>query len=199
MPRRLAAQGLRAGPRRGGLPRAARLRARRHREDEVSGLLPDRRRLHQVGEGAGDPGRARARLGRRLGRRLVADHHRSRPAALRADLRALPQSRTRLDAGLRRRFLPGAARRGDRLRAAALRRRPRRADHHLRHAAGARRAARRRARAGDALRAGRPALQAGARRSGQSGHAGEGDRGRAALRGGAQAGAGGRQAARPSP
>ena len=49
-----------AGLHRGGLPQAARLRARRHREDEVSGLLPDRRRLHPVGEGAGHPGRARA-------------------------------------------------------------------------------------------------------------------------------------------
>ena len=35
--------------------------------------------------------------------------------------------------------------------------RPRGADHHLRHAAGARRAARRRPRAADAVRAGRPA------------------------------------------
>ena len=50
----------RAGPHRGGLPRAARLRARRHRGDEVSRLLPDRRRLHPVGEGAGHSGRARA-------------------------------------------------------------------------------------------------------------------------------------------
>ena len=49
--------------------------------------------------------------------------------------------------------------------------RPGRADHHLRHAAGARRAARRRPRAADALRAGRQALQARAAEPGQSGDA----------------------------
>ena len=43
--------------------------------------------------------------------------------------------------------------------------RPRRADHHLRQAAGARGAARCRPRAGDALRPGRPHLQAGAEQS----------------------------------
>ena len=49
--------------------------------------------------------------------------------------------------------------------------RPGRADHHLRHAAGARRAARRRPRAADALRPGRPARQAGAAEPGQPGDA----------------------------
>ena len=87
--------------------------------DEISGLLPDRRRLHPMGEGARDSGRAGPRLGRRLGRRLVAHHHRPRSAALRAALRALPQSRPRVDAGFRHRFLPGAPRRGDRLRRAS--------------------------------------------------------------------------------
>ena len=46
-----------------GLPRAAGVRARRHRGDGLPRLLPDRRRLHQVGEGARHPGRARPRLG----------------------------------------------------------------------------------------------------------------------------------------
>ena len=105
------------------------------------------------------------RLGRGLARRLCADHHRPRSAALRPAVRALPQSRARVDAGLRHRLLPGPARRGDPLRAGALRPRPGRADHHLRHAAGARRAARRRPRAGNALRPGRQALQAGAAES----------------------------------
>ena len=59
------------------------------------------------------------RLGRRLARRLGAHHHRSRPLALRPAVRALPQSRARVDAGLRHRFLPGPARRGDRLCAAS--------------------------------------------------------------------------------
>ena len=55
------------------------------------------------------------------------------------------------------------------------------ADHHLRQAAGPRGAARRRPRAGHALRPGRPDLQAGAEQPGQSGDAGEGagDRGAA--------------------
>ena len=63
------------------------------------------------------------------------------------------------------------------------------ADHHLRYAAGPRRAARRRPRAADALRPGRPALQDGAAEPGQSGHAGQGDRGRAALCRGGREGA----------
>ena len=42
----------RAGHDRGGLSRAARLRARRHHPHEICGLLPDRGRLHQMGEGA---------------------------------------------------------------------------------------------------------------------------------------------------
>ncbi len=138
---------------------------------EISRLLPDRRRLHPVGEGAGHSGRAGPRLGRRLARRLCAHHHRSRSDPLRPPVRALPQSRARVDAGLRHRLLPGPARRGDPLRAGALRPRPGGADHHLRHAAGARRAARRRPRAGDALRPGRQALQARAAEPGQPGHA----------------------------
>ena len=82
------------------------------------------------------------------------------PLALRAAVRALPQSRTRVDARLRHRLLPGSPRRGDPLRAAQVRSRPRGADHHARQAAGARRAARRRPRAADAVRPGRPAVQA---------------------------------------
>ena len=39
-----------AGRDRGDLSRAPRLRARRHHPDGISGLLPDRRRLHQMGE-----------------------------------------------------------------------------------------------------------------------------------------------------
>ena len=64
-------------------------------------------------------GRAGPRLGRRLGRRLGAHHHRPRSAALRPAVRALPQPRARVDAGLRHRLLPGPPRRGDPLRAAA--------------------------------------------------------------------------------
>ena len=119
---RLAAHGPRRRLHGRRLRKAPRLRGRRHRADEVPRLLPDRRRLHQVVEGERRAGRAGPRLGRRLARRLVADHHRSRSAALRPAVRALPQSRARVDAGLRHRLLPGAARRDDPLRAAEVRR-----------------------------------------------------------------------------
>ncbi len=61
-------------------------------------------------------GRPRSRLRRRLAGRLQSAHHRSRSAALRPAVRALPESRARLDAGLRRRFLHGGPRPRDRLR-----------------------------------------------------------------------------------
>ena len=67
----------------------------------------------QWAKGAGHPGRAGPRLRRRLARLLCADHHRSRSAALRSPVRALPQSRARVDARLRHRLLPGPARRSD--------------------------------------------------------------------------------------
>jgi DNA polymerase-3 subunit alpha len=128
----------------------------------------------------------RARLRRRIGGCLVADDHRSRSAAVLAAVRALPQSRPRVDAGLRRRFLPEPARRGDPVRPAEIRRRPGGADHHLRHAAGARRAARRRPRIADALRPGRPPRQDGAAEPGQPDDAGAGGGDRAAVAGGAR-------------
>ena len=81
--------------------------------DEISGLLPDRRRLHHMGEERRHSGRARPRFGRGLAGRLCADHHRSRSDALRPAVRTLPQSGTRVDAGLRHRLLPGPPRRGD--------------------------------------------------------------------------------------
>ena len=155
----------------GAVSRAAGIRARRHRAHEVSRLLPDRRRLHQMGQGARHSGRTRARFGRRFAGRLCADHHRHRSAALLAAVRALPQSRPRVDAGLRHRLLPGPPRGGDPLRAGQIWPRPGRPDHHLRLAAGARGAARRRPRAADALRPGRPAVQDGAAQPGQSGNA----------------------------
>ena len=175
----------------GGVPRPARLRAQRDRADEVSRLLPDRVRLHPVGEAGGHPGRAGARLGRRIGGRLCADHHRPRSAAVQPAVRALPQSGARVDAGLRHRLLPGPARRGHPLRPGALRQRAGGADHHLRHAAGARRAARRRPRAADAVRPGRQALQARAAEPGQPGQARPGDRRRAAAAGRARQRSGG--------
>ena len=102
-----------AGNVRGRLSRAAALRARRHHPHELCGLLPDRRRLHQMGQGRRHSGRPGPRLRRRLAGRLCADHHRSRSDPVRPAVRALPQSGTRVDAGLRYRFLPGPARRSD--------------------------------------------------------------------------------------
>ena len=60
------------------LRRATRLRDHHHRADGVRRLFPDRRRLHQLGEGqrrAGGPG---TRFRRGLARRLRARHHRPR-------------------------------------------------------------------------------------------------------------------------
>ena len=61
-------------------------------------------------------------------------HHRPRPDPLRPAVRALPESRARLDARLRHRLLHGRPRPGHRLRGAEVRPRARLADHHLRHA-----------------------------------------------------------------
>ena len=108
-----------AGHQRGGLSRPARLRARRHHPHELCGLFPDRRRLHQMGEGRGHSGRPGPRLRRGLAGRLCADHHRSRSDPVWAAVRALPQSGTRLDARLRHRLLPGRPRPGDPLCAGA--------------------------------------------------------------------------------
>ena len=94
-------------------------RARRHHRHGLCRLLPDRRRLHQMGEGERHSGRAGPRLGRRLGRRLGADHHRPRSARARPAVRALPQSRARVDARLRHRFLRNPPRQGHHLRPAA--------------------------------------------------------------------------------
>ena len=74
---------------------------------------------------------------------------------------------------------------------AALRPRSGGADHHLRDAAGARRAARRRARAADALWAGRQADKTGAAKSRCSGNAGGRDRERAEAAGVSRRGPGG--------
>ena len=144
-----------------------------------------------MGEGRGHSGRTGPRLRRGLAGRLCPDHHRSRSDPVRPAVRALPQSGARVDARLRHRLLPGPARRGDRLCAAALRPRPGRPDHHLRHAAGARRAARRRPRAADALRPGRQADKTGAAESGGTGDAGRGDRERTEAAGVSRRGPGG--------
>ena len=80
------------------------VRARRHQQHGLRGLLPGGGRLHQLGQGQRHPGRPRPRLGRRLDRGLRAADHRPRPARPRAAVRAVPQPRPRLDARLRHRL-----------------------------------------------------------------------------------------------
>ncbi len=168
------------------LSRAARLRVVGHRRHGFSGLLPDRRRLHPMGEGAGHSRRARSRLRCRLGRRVVADHHRPRSAPLRPAVRAFPQSasasrcRTSTSTSARK-----AATR-HRLCPRGIRQRPRGADHHLRQAAGPRGGARRRPRSGPAIRPGEQGRRADPQQSGQAGHAPAGGRWRAAPAGDAR-------------
>ena len=142
-------------------PDAARARAKRgraivarlefetedHRADGLPRLLPDRRGLHQLGEEQRRAGRAGPRLGRGLARRVQPRHHRPRSAALQPAVRALPQSRARVDARLRHRLLPGRPRPRHRLREAEVRRRVGVADRHVRHDGGEGRGARRRPRA----------------------------------------------------
>jgi hypothetical protein len=141
-----------------------------------------------VGQGTRHSRGPRTGLGRRLAGRLGADHHRPGSPALRPAVRAVPEPRAGLHARLRHRLLPGAAGRGDRLRAGEVRPRPRGPDHHLRLPAGPRRAARRRP--GDAAAAGpgRPALQDGAQQPGRAGDPGPGHRHRAAPQAGPRRG-----------
>ena len=93
------------------LSRTAGLRAVGHHLDGVRRLLPDRRRLHPVGEGTRHSRRSRPRFRRGFGRRLVADDHRPGSYPVQPAVRALPESRARVDARLRRRLLPGRPRR----------------------------------------------------------------------------------------
>ncbi len=169
-----------------GVRAAPRARAGRHLPDGFRGLLPDRRGLHPLGAGERRTGRTGTRLRRGLTRRLGAADHRPRPASARPAVRALPQSRARLHAGLRRGLLHGPARPGDRLRRADLRPRQGLADHHLRHHGRQGRGARRRAGARQPLRLRRRHRQAGALRAGH--HAGrcpgQGAGTQAPLRGG---------------
>jgi hypothetical protein len=102
----------RRGPR-----RPARLRARGHREDGLHRLLPRRLGLHRLGEEAGHPGRARAAARAPAASSPTCSGSPTSTPALQAALRALPQPRARLAAGLRHRLLHAPARRGDRLRA----------------------------------------------------------------------------------
>ena len=117
------------------------------------------------------PGRPGPRFGRRLDGRLRDADHRPRPAAARADLRALPQPRARLDARLRRRLRRASPRRGHPVRHREVRRRARRPDRHLRHDQGQAGAEGRRPRARLPVRDGREAHQGDAAAGHGQGHA----------------------------
>ena len=95
--------------------------------------------LHQGGARPRHPGGPGPRLGGRLARRLRAAHHRRLSAQVRSPLRALPESRARVDARHRRGLLLRAPRRGDRVRAPEVRQRVGRPDRHVRHDEVARR------------------------------------------------------------
>ena len=142
------------------VPAAASTRARSHQEHGLRRLLPHRRRLHQLRQASGHPRGPGPRLRRRQPGGLRPGHHRPRPAAVQPALRTLPQPGTQVDARHRHGFLLRAARRGDPLRAREVRRGPRRADHHLRHAEGEAGDQGRRARARVLLRRDRPHRQA---------------------------------------
>ena len=96
------------------------------------GYFSDRGRFHPMGQESGHSGWTGARIGRRFGRRLGADDHRSGPAEMGLAVRAVPQSRTGIDAGFRYRFLQEPPGRCDPLCAAGIRRGPGGPDHHLR-------------------------------------------------------------------
>lgn len=81
------------------------VRDRRHHADGLPGYFLVVADFIQLVEGQRDPRGARARFGRRL--QVVAyamHHHRPRPVAARAHLRALPEPRPRVHARLRRRL-----------------------------------------------------------------------------------------------
>ena len=116
-------------------------------------------------------GRAGTRVGRGLARRVLARHHRPRSAALLADLRALPQSGTRVDARFRHRLLPGRPRPRHRLRQEEVRRGFGVADRDVRHARREGGGPRRRPRARPALPVRRRHREADPVPAGQARHA----------------------------
>ena len=135
-PRGALSRGPRARCEASGIPRAAGVRSQDHHPDGLRRVLPDRRRLHQLGQAERGAGRPGPRVGRGIADRLRARHYRSRPAALHAALRAVPEPRAGVDARLRHRLLPGRPRQGDRVREEEIRRRVGVADRDLWHDGG---------------------------------------------------------------
>ncbi len=133
-------------------------------EDEILGLLPDRLGFHPLREIGGHPGGPGTRIGGRQPGRVCDGDYGHRPAAIRAAVRALPQSGARQHAGYRRGFLHEPPRRGDPIRHREVRPRAGGADHHVQYAGRARGDQRCGARARNAVRRRRPHHQAGAQR-----------------------------------
>ena len=165
------------------LRRAPEVRDRYHQQDEVPGLLPDRGRVHPVGQGQRRAGRPGPRLGRRFAGGLLPAHHRPRSAEVQPAVRALPEPGTRLDARLRHRLLPGKPRPRDPARERPVRPRCGLADRHLRHHGGQGRDPRRRPRARFRLQLLRRHLETDSLQAGQAGLDRRGDRRRAAAEG----------------
>ncbi len=147
----------RTGGNRPGAGQAARLRIGRAGEGRVRQLSPDRLGLHSFREAARDSGRPRPRFGRRFPGRLRSWNYRYRSVAIRAHLRAVPESGTRFAARHRRRFLQGSAWRSARIRSPKIRRSPRLADRDVQQNEREERRARRRAGHRAFLRRGGPA------------------------------------------
>ena len=98
---------------------------------DFSGLLPHRVGLHQPGAEDEHRRGSRAGLRRWVHRLLLPGHHGPGPPEVQPPLREVPEPRPERDAGHGPRFLRQPERRGHRLRAAEVRRRPREPDHHL--------------------------------------------------------------------
>ena len=94
----------------------ARVRAADDRGDGLPRLLPDRLGLHPLRPRERHQRRPRPRLGGGLARRLLPAHHRPRPDALHAAVRALPEPRAQEHAGHRHRLRRGRPRARDQLR-----------------------------------------------------------------------------------
>ncbi len=140
--------------------------ARPSSRDGLSGLLPDRAGLHQLGQEQWRAGGAGPGLGRRFAGGLRVGHHRPRSHPLRPAVRTLPESGTGVHARLRYRFLPGQPRTRHRLRQGKVRPRGRQPDRYFRYARRQGRGARRRPRAGYAVHVLRRPLQAESFQSG---------------------------------
>ena len=147
-----------------GAPRAARVRAPHDRGDGLRRLLPDRLGLHPLRPPGRRLGRPRPRLGGGVARRLLPAHHRPRPDALLAALRAVPEPGPKVAPRHRHRLRRGRPRARDQLRRREVRPPQRRPDHHVRQDAAQGRDQGRGPRDGHPVRRRRPHRQARPRR-----------------------------------